>query len=295
MTVPRDGNRSLDRARARGGDRASCRGAARRGAARGGPPRWPAVVVWGTLAVAYVVAVRVTGSGPLGVAEALIAVVAEHPLGPLLFAAAYVLRPLLLFSATVLTVAAGHLYGPWLGYLVVLVGAHGGALLAYALARWLSAPWALRALEEAAPGAGSGRWIGWAARLRARTFETVLTLRFLFAPYDAVNFAAGALRLRPMPFLVATVIGSIPGSFTFLLFGASVGDLGALTEGRWPSLDARALAASALLFTTSLLASRWLRRRWAASGGTAQEPLGTVERDRATAPEGAPARPEPTG
>ncbi len=89
----------------------------------------------------------------------------------------------------------------------------------------------------------------------------MLTLRFLFAPYDAVNYLAGALRLRPTPFVLATALGSVPGSFTFLLFGASIGDLSALADGRLPSLDGRALAASAVLFVVSLIASRALRRR----------------------------------
>ena len=103
----------------------------------------------------------------------------------------------------------------------------------------------------------------------------MLTLRFLFAPYDAVNYLAGALRLRPGPFVLATALGSVPGSFTFLLFGASIGDLSVLADGRLPALDGRALAASAALFVASLLASRALRQRVArreAAPATAGKP-----------------------
>ncbi len=237
-------------------------------ATRSGPPRWPVALAWGALLIAYGVAVATTGLGPVGVLQALVGVVVDHPAGPLVFVLAYVLRPLLLFSATVLTVGAGHLYGPWLGFLVVVVGANGGALLAYGLARWLGGAWATRALA-------GGRWGPLAARLRERTFETVLTLRFLFAPYDAVNYLAGALRLRPGSFVLATALGSVPGSFTFLLFGASIGDLSVLADGRLPSLDGRALAGSAALFVASLLASRALRQRVArreAAPATAGKP-----------------------
>lgn len=233
-----------------------------------GPPRWPVALAWGALLIAYGVAVATTGLGPVGVLRALVDVVVDHPAGPLVFVLAYLLRPLLLFSATVLTVGAGHLYGPWLGFLVVVIGANGGALLAYGLARWLGGAWATRALA-------GGRWGALAARLRERTFETVLTLRFLFAPYDAVNYLAGALRLRPGPFVLATALGSVPGSFTFLLFGASIGDLSVLADGQLPALDARALAGSAVLFVASLLASRALRRRVArreAAPAAAAEP-----------------------
>jgi uncharacterized membrane protein YdjX (TVP38/TMEM64 family) len=213
-----------------------------------------AIAGWALLLGGYAWVVVSTGRTPLDVLGELVAFLAEHPWGPALFVLAYVARPLVVFSATVLTVGAGYLYGPTLGLLVVTVGANGGALLAYGLGRWLGAGLAGHALAHP-------RLVGVAGRLRARTFETVLTLRFLFAPYDAVNYLGGALRLRPAPFLLATLLGSLPGSLTFLLFGASVGDLGALAEGQWPSLNPWTLAASAALLVASLAASRALRRR----------------------------------
>lgn len=243
-------------------------------ARRTGPPRWPVALAWAALLTAYGVAVATTGLGPVGVLRALADLVADHPAGPLVYVLAYALRPLFVFSATVLTVGAGHLYGPVLGFAVVVLGANAGALLAYGLARWLGGPWAARALD-------GGRWGTLAARLRGRTFETVLTLRFLFAPYDAVNYLSGALRLRAAPFALATALGSLPGSFTFLLFGASIGDLSVLADGRLPSVDARALAASAALFATSLAASRLVRRRHERRGAAARAGTGDADADAA--------------
>jgi uncharacterized membrane protein YdjX (TVP38/TMEM64 family) len=215
--------------------------------------RWVAAASWAALLGAYAVTVLLTGRTPLDVLGALLTFLVEHPFGPALFVLAYVLRPLVAFSAAALTVGAGHLYGPAWGLLVVVLGANGGALLAYGMARWLGAELAGAALDHP-------RLRGVTAGLRTRTFETVLTLRFVFAPYDAVNYLAGALRLQPRPFLVATALGSLPGTLTFLLFGASIGDLSTLADGRWPSLEPWALAASAGLFVASLLVARALRR-----------------------------------
>jgi len=215
--------------------------------------RWVAAASWFALLAGYAATVVATGRTPIDVLAALVTFLVAHPVGPALFVLAYVLRPLVAFSAAVLTIGAGHLYGPGWGLLVVVLGANGGALLAYGLARWLGAGIAGAAL-------GHPRLRGVAARLRTRTFETVLTLRFVFAPYDAVNYLAGALRLRPGPFVLATVIGSLPGTLTFLLFGASIGDLSALGEGRWPTLNPWTLAASAALFVASLAVARALRR-----------------------------------
>ena len=224
--------------------------------------RYVTIGAWALLLGAYAWIVLTSGRTPLDVLAELVTFLAENPWGPALFVLAYVARPLVAFSATVLTVGAGHLYGPWLGLLVVTLGANGGALLAYGLGRWLGADVAGKALAHP-------RLVGVAGRLRARTFDTVLTLRFLFAPYDAVNYLGGALRLRPGPFVLATVLGSLPGSLVFLLFGASVGDLAALADGRWPSLNPWMLAGSAVLFVASLAASRALRRRHERSGGGA--------------------------
>jgi uncharacterized membrane protein YdjX (TVP38/TMEM64 family) len=224
-----------------------------------------AIAGWALLLLGYAWVVLTTGRTPLDVLGELVTFLAEHPWGWALFVLVYVARPLVVFSATVLTVGAGYLYGPALGLVVVTLGANGGALLAYGLGRWLGAGLAGRALAHP-------RLVGTAGRLRSRTFDTILTLRFLFAPYDAVNYLAGALRLHPVSFVLATLLGSLPGSLTFLLFGASVGDLGALAEGRWPSLNPWMLAASAAILVASLAASRALRRR----AGRAAERSGGV-------------------
>ena len=46
----------------------------------------------------------------------------------------YAVRPLLLFPATLLTVASGLIFGPWLGTLFTVVGENASANLAFALA-----------------------------------------------------------------------------------------------------------------------------------------------------------------
>jgi len=220
---------------------------------------WVAGAAWATLLGSYLVMVTATGSTPFDVLGMVVRFLVEHPLGPVLYALVCVVRPLFVFSSTVLTIGAGHLYGPVLGMLVVTLGQNTGAVLAYGLAYWFGAEIAGRALEHP-------RLRGLAARLRRNAFETVLTLRFVFTPYDVVNYSAGALRLPLRQFVAGNVLGSLAGSMTFLLFGASVGDLSVLAEGLWPSLDPRTLAGSAVLLTVSLLASRAVRRRAAAAG-----------------------------
>jgi uncharacterized membrane protein YdjX (TVP38/TMEM64 family) len=216
--------------------------------------RRTALIVWAAFLAAYLVALATTDLGPLAVLVATGAFLAGAPLGPAAYLLAYAVRPLALFSAALLTVAAGVLYGPIVGIGLAVVGANLSALVAYAVGRALGGE-----IPAGPPGPGWGARL--LSRLRTHTFETVLTLRFLFVPYDAVNYLAGAARLRVTPFLVATAVGSLPGTVTFVLFGAGLGDLSELAEGRLPSPDPWLLGVSAALFVISLAGARWLRRR----------------------------------
>ncbi len=225
---------------------------ARSGAAR--RLRWVGLLAWGLGVAAYVLTVVRTGSTPLDVLVAVVGFLRDHPLGALAFLGVYALRPLLLFPATLLTVGAGILYGPLAGVVLVVLGSNTSAVVAFGLGRAYGA-------ELAGAALGHPRLRGMSQRLRANAFEAVLTLRFVFTPYDAVNYLAGAIRLPLRAFVVATAIGSLPGTLVFVFFGAGLGDVAALEAGRLPTPDAPLLAASAALFVTSLLLARVWRAR----------------------------------
>ena len=89
-------------------------------------------------------------------------------------------------------------------------------------------------------------------------FETVLLSRFLLLPGDLVNYAAGALRISFAAFMLATLIGGIPGLLIGVLAGASL-------EGEFSTdgvqLNVGYLLASSGLLVSSLALSAFLRRR----------------------------------
>jgi len=236
------------------------------------PPSWLqqhgqklfAAAFWLILIGLYVLYTVRNDLSPLATFRQLTAFLSASAYGPLLFILLYTLRPLIFFSALVLTVGAGFLYGPLPGILYTIVGANLGASLAYLIGTFFG-----RGVLPA-PGAasGEGRLQGYAERLRNNAFETVLTMRFLFLPYDLVNYLAGFLRVRYAPFILATVLGSLPGTVAFVLFGASTD--GDFSSGL-PSVDARVLVASAVIFALSLLGSRLLKRRERRRGNGPEE------------------------
>ena len=173
--------------------------------------------------------------------------------GPLLYIFLYTVRPLLFFPATLLTMLGGFLFGPIAGVLYTIIGSNASAMVAFGVGHYF----------------GQGVLVGqenqnllqrYAQRLRQSSFETVLLMRLLFLPYDLVNYVAGFLGIRWQPFLLATAIGSIPGTFSFVLLGTSFGSLAELLAGK-VKLDPVTLVISVFLIVSSLALSRYLKGR----------------------------------
>lgn len=209
-----------------------------------------AIVAWAIVAGAVAAWALARDLGPADAAGALVDGLQGSAWGPVVFVVLYLARPLLFFSASVLTVAGGFLFGAALGLVLVVLASNGSAMVAYGIARWLGAG----RMEDPASG---GRLARWARRIRERSFQAVITMRLLFLPFDLVSYLAGALRTHPVPFLAATAIGSIPATVALVLFGASLESF----DGGVPRLDLRVLVASVLLMVMSLALAEVLRRR----------------------------------
>lgn len=183
--------------------------------------------------------------------------VQTNPLAPLIYIGIYALRSLTFFSSILLTLAGGFLFGPVWGILYTVIGANLSATVAFLVGRYLG-----QGLLDS--GAASS-WIQrYAHRMRKNSFEIVLIMRFLFLPYDLVNYLSGFLRIGYWPFLTATAVGSIPGTIAFVLMGASLSPA-ALADmvqtGELPTLDWRLLLVSTVLFIVSIGLSQYIRRR----------------------------------
>ena len=183
--------------------------------------------------------------------------VESNPLAPLLYIVIYALRPLTLFSSTLLTIAGGFLFGPFWGIVYTVIGANASATVAFAIGRYFG--------QDLLTDDTSGSLIQrYARRMREHSFETVLVMRFIYIPYDLVSYLSGLLRIRYLPFILATALGSIPGTFAFVLLGASASpqDIDQLfLTGQLPSLDWRVLVLSLVMFVVSLLLARLFRRK----------------------------------
>jgi uncharacterized membrane protein YdjX (TVP38/TMEM64 family) len=178
------------------------------------------------------------------------------PLGPLLYILIYTLRPLAFFSAIVVTLLGGAIWGPVWGTLFVVIGSNMSATLAYGFGRVLGQG----LLPE---GESNGGFVSrYAGRLRQNAFGTILVMRLIYLPYDLVNYLAGFLRVPYRPYLLASVLGSLPGTLTFVLAGASL-NIADILAGRFriSAINPWTLVLSAVLFVGGIVASKVLQQR----------------------------------
>ena len=170
------------------------------------------VALWVAAIAGWVIYQRSTGLGTIGTLEAFIEAIRGEWWAVLLFIAVYALRPVVLFPASLMTIAGGLLFGPVVGVAATVIGANASAMVAYFIARAFGFEF-----DEDDEHVGIMR--KWAGRMRRNSFESVLLMRLAFLPYDGVNYAAGFLKIRPVAFLLATAIGSLPGTVSFSLAG----------------------------------------------------------------------------
>jgi uncharacterized membrane protein YdjX (TVP38/TMEM64 family) len=181
------------------------------------------------------------------------AVLTDTWFGPLLYIVAYLLRPLVLFPASLMTALAGNVFGLGWGFVIGLIAGTLSAGIPYAVGRWFSGDENPLADRDAA-----SRLRRFADLLTDNPFQAVLTMRLLYLPYDAVSVLAGHLRIPFWKFALATATGNLGGTFAFVGLGASIE--GDLASGQL-SLNPGVLVFSLVVLIASLALSRYLNRK----------------------------------
>lgn len=172
--------------------------------------------------------------------------------GPILYMIIYAIRPLLFFPATVLTLLGGFLFGP-IGILYTIVGSNASAMVTFGIGWFFGQDF----LDNEERTGVIQRYI---QRMRENSFETVLIMRLIFLPYDLVNYAAGFLKINWQAFLVATAVGSVPGTVSFVLFGASFGTLDELLAGDI-QVNPVTVITSFVIIGISIALSRYIKKK----------------------------------
>lgn len=147
--------------------------------------------------------------------------------GVVLYFLVYVLAAVVLFPESILTMAAGFLYGPIWGTALVSPASVSGATLAFLVGRFFVRDWVARKVATNMKFEAIDSSIG------QRGFYIVFLLRLspLF-PFNLLNYALGLTRVRTKEFVVASFIGMLPGTFLYTYIGSSVTTAAELLSGK---------------------------------------------------------------
>ena len=135
--------------------------------------------------------------------------------GPILYIIVYVLRPLILFPAGILSASAGLIWGPAKGFFYLQIGANISAVVEFFIARHFGREIIKKYLK--------GKLTNLDEKIEKHGFLTVLLIRLIpNVAWDIQNLSLGLTNVKFRDYFFATLIGIMPGSFAFVYFGSSL-------------------------------------------------------------------------
>ncbi len=175
--------------------------------------------------------------------------------GALAFAGVYVGAAVLLLPASVLTLGAGFIWGPFVGFAIVLPSATVAATAAFLLGRTVARRWVegrvkssprFRAIDEAVASGG---------------FRLVLLLRLSpLVPFNLLNYMLGLTRVSTRDYVFGSVIGMAPGTFLYLYLGSLVTSASGLLSGERPSAGPLGTVLYVAGLVATLVVTVWITR-----------------------------------
>jgi len=151
-------------------------------------------------------------------------------------------------GASILSIAAGAIFGPIMGTVYAINAATIGATLAFLLTRYL--------LRDIVVKKFGSKLEGINRELEERGINYLLFLRFVpLFPFFLINLSAGLTRLPLRSFFLATMFGIIPAGFVYVNAGASLASIDTISAIMSP----RVLASFALLGFFALLPALYNR------------------------------------
>ena len=173
-------------------------------------------------------------------------------IGVVAFAFMYIVATVAALPASLLTIAAGVLYGPYLGGVLVLAASLSAAVTAFVLARSWFRP---RIVQRYGEGKAFQKI---AAKTETHGAKLVFLLRLSpVVPFAILNYILGLTNVSLRSYALASAIGMVPGILLYTHVGSSLGSLsdvggGFSVSGGW--IFGTGLGATLLV---TVLLGRW--------------------------------------
>lgn len=137
--------------------------------------------------------------------------------GYVLYILLFILATLCLMPGSMLVIAGGLIFGPWLGTLLSLIAATAASSLSFLLARWLGREALLRYFGRSAVFQAIERGIA-----RSGSDFLVLTRLVPLFPYNIQNYAYGLTAIPFWSFTVISAMTTLPGLFIYTFMASEL-------------------------------------------------------------------------
>lgn len=193
--------------------------------------------------------------------------------GPVVFILGYAVATVAFIPGSLLTLAAGAIFGLAKGTLYTFIGATLGASAAFLVARY----GARGAIEKKI--AGNPRFAAIDRAVGREGFKIVALLRLSpVFPFNLLNYSLGLTKVRFLHYAAASV-AMIPGTLLYVYYGKAAGSLAALASGAetekgaesWIFLGVGLLATIIVTTYVTRLASRALKSEFDAPAAAPED------------------------
>lgn len=152
--------------------------------------------------------------------------------GPVVFIVGYAAAAVAFVPGSILTLAAGAIFGLGEGIVYVFIAAVLGSSAAFFVARYV----ARAAIERRLAGNARFATIDRAIGEQGRKIVLLLRLSPIF-PFNLLNYALGLTKVRFSDYFMASV-GMLPGTLLYVYYGKLAGDVATLAGGAAVEKDA---------------------------------------------------------
>lgn len=137
--------------------------------------------------------------------------------GPLFFILIYIIIAVTFIPGTPFTIASGVLFGTLKGGLYTVIGATIGATIAFFIARFFGEDFVEKLLKNKFK-----KLYEYDNKIEKHGFLVMLFFRLIpLFPFNGLNFAMGLTKIKAKHYILATLIGIIPGTFILANIGGS--------------------------------------------------------------------------
>ncbi len=137
--------------------------------------------------------------------------------GWLLFLAIMIFGVVLGFPCSVMDLSGGYLFGPKIGFVLVMVGANIASIIAFSLSRYLFRDYFHKRFAH-------NRILRWSKiEDQKKLTSLVLSLRILhIIPFSILNYGLGLTKVKTWNYVWATFLFMIPETFAYVYLGTSL-------------------------------------------------------------------------